>query len=285
MLNIDSAMANATSDVSLHIGNLVNWFLWGVLTVQLYLYYVAFPHDKTMHKVIVWVIYFLESVHSIGLAAGLSIMMVNMNSNAIIITIILLIIVGALVTMIAQCLYAYRIRAITDMTVIPAGIATLAILQLGAAIAALVVMPVFPIYIWIGSTMINDTVIAVIMVRALANSGALSQQTAWRTSQLIRLIVETGVATAVVNLLSVIFVATMGSIGDVYSAPLIIISKVYANSIMVLLNNRMTIVGSRNAVPRPGKTIDISRTSEYNPYNYSTLQGATLTGSRTVYMQ
>ena len=77
----------------------------------------------------------------------------------------------------------------------------------------------------------------------------------------------------------------MGSIGDVYSAPLIIISKVYANSIMVLLNNRMTIVGSRNAVPRPGKTIDISRTSEYNPYNYSTLQGATLTGSRTVYMQ
>jgi hypothetical protein len=28
------------------------------------------------------------------------------------------------VTMIAQCLYAYRIRAITDMTVIPAGIAT-----------------------------------------------------------------------------------------------------------------------------------------------------------------
>lgn len=87
---------------------------------------------------------------------------------------------------------------------------------------------------------------------------------------------------AAVNLLSLIFVATMGSIGDVYSAPLIIISKVYANSIMVLLNNRMSIVGSRNAAPPPVKTIDISRSSEFNPY--TTLQGATLTGSRTTYM-
>lgn len=88
---------------------------------------------------------------------------------------------------------------------------------------------------------------------------------------------------AAVNLLSLIFVAIMGSVGDVYSAPLIIISKVYANSIMVLLNNRMTIVGSRNAAPPPVKTIDISRSSEFNPY--SALQGATLTGSRSAYMQ
>lgn len=103
------------------------------------MYYLAFPHDKTMHKVVVWTVYGLETIHSLGLAAGLSIMMVNMNSNAVIITIILIIVVGALgercshrsmlgitmilsVTLIAQCLYAYRIHAITDMTIIPAGI-------------------------------------------------------------------------------------------------------------------------------------------------------------------
>ena len=49
-----------------------------------------------MNKVVVWTVYILETIHSLGLAAGLSIMMVNMNSNAVIITIILIIVVGAL---------------------------------------------------------------------------------------------------------------------------------------------------------------------------------------------
>ncbi|KAK2461141.1 hypothetical protein APHAL10511_006668 [Amanita phalloides] len=223
-------MESSSSDVSLHIGNLFNWFLYGVLTVQLYLYYVAFPHDRLLHKTVVGIVYFLETVHSIGLAVGLEIMM-------------------------------------------------LAVLQLATVIAALSCMPVFPVYIWIGLTVINDIIIAVVMVRALANSRGFSQETAQKTMRPISLIVETGCATAAVNLLSLIFVATMGRIGDVYSAPLIILSKVYANSIMVLLNNRISIVGSRNAAPPPIQTIDISRVSEYN-----TMQGLTLTNSKNPFM-
>jgi len=154
-------------------------------------------------------------------------------------------------------------------------------------------MPIFPIYIWIGLTMVNDTIIAVVMVRALAINGTFSRQTAWKTTRLIRLIVETGVATAVVNLLSLLFVAITGYIGDVYSAPLIIISKVYANSILVLLNNRMSIAGSRNAPPQPIKTVEVSRSSEFNSYNprysefnpYNSLQGVTLTGSQAAHIR
>jgi len=258
--------------------------------VQLYLYYVAFPHDRAIHKAVVWIVYFLESVHSIGLGIGLSIMMVNMNSSSLVMMIVLMIIIGSLVALIAQCLYAHRIHAITEMTIIPLVIVALAILQVAAAVAALVAMPVFPIYIWIGLTMVNDTIIAIVMVRALASNGTFSRQTAWKTTQLVRLIVETGVAIAIVNLLSLIFVAIMGSIGDVYSAPLIIISKVYANSILVLLNNRMSIAGSRNVPPQPIKTMEISRSSEFNsrysefnPYN--TLQGATLNGSQAAHIR
>jgi len=252
------------------------------------LYYLAFPHDRTIYKAIVGIVYFLESVHSIGLGAGLSIMMVNMNSSSLIIMIILMIIIGSLVALIAQCLYAHRIYAITDMTVIPLGIVVLAILQVAAAVASLIAMPVFPIYIWIGLTMVNDLVIAVVMVRALANNGSFSQQTVWKTTRLIRIIVETGVATAFVNFLTLLFVAIMGQIGDVYSAPMIIISQVYANSILVLLNNRMSIAGSRNAPPQLVKTVEVSRSSDFHSYNprssefnpYNTLQGITLTSSQ-----
>ncbi|KAF8623858.1 hypothetical protein AX15_006175 [Amanita polypyramis BW_CC] len=191
--------------------------------------------------------------------------MVNMESNAIIITVILLTIVGSLVAMIAQCLYAHRIQTITNTKAIPLGIVTLAILQVAASIAALVARPVFPIYIWIGLTVINDTIIAIIMVRALSNSRGFSHSEL-KTSRLIRLIVETGCATAVVNILSLTFVALTNYIGDVYTAPLIILSKVYSNAIMVLLNNRMIIVGSRNAPP-PMMTVEVSRVADYDLIN------------------
>jgi len=265
-------MSRPMSMVFLHVGNLINWFLYGVLTVQLYLYYVAFPHDRALYKAVVYVVYFLESVHSIGLAAGLSIMMINPMEKSANITIILLTITGGLMSMISQCLYAFRIRSITEMLIIPVFIVVLAIVQMGAAIAALIATPNYPFYAWIGLTVINDVLIAVVMVRALSGHRSPSYHTEWKTMRLIRLVVETGCATATVDLLALLFVAFQPTIGDVYTAPLIILSKVYANSIMVLLNNRMTIIGSRN-LPAPIKTIEISRYTD-------SMNTATVTSSR-----
>jgi len=260
---------------------LVNWFLWGVLTVQLYLYYVAFPNDRTVYKSVVYVVYFVESVHAIGLAAGLSIMMVdmsNMNDNGWVnITVILLTLCGGLMSLITQCLYAFRIRAITEMLIIPGIITMLAVLQLVAALVSLSpVLPIYPFFLWIGLSVINDTLIAVVMVRALSGHHSPSYHTEWKTMRLMRLIVETGCATATVNLLSLILVAVSAYIGEVFSAPLIILSKVYANSIMVLLNNRISIVGSRN-IPPPFKSVDISRQTD----STANSQSATLINSNS----
>ncbi|PFH48145.1 hypothetical protein AMATHDRAFT_107132, partial [Amanita thiersii Skay4041] len=49
------------------LGNLLNWWLFGALSVQIYLYYLAFPKDRIWNKVIVYTIYFLEVVHTIVL--------------------------------------------------------------------------------------------------------------------------------------------------------------------------------------------------------------------------
>jgi hypothetical protein len=276
MLNINDVMSNPVSMVSLHVGNLVNWFLYGVLTVQLYLYYVAFPHDRALYKAVVYVVYFLESVHSIGIGAGLSITMINPMAKSATITVILMTIIGGLMSMITQCLYAFRIRSITEMLVIPVFIVVLAIVQMGAAVAAVVAHPVYPVYAWIGLTVINDVLIAVVMVRALSGHRSPSYHTEWKTMRLIRIIVETGCATATVDILALLFVTFSATIGDVYTAPLIILSKVYANSIMVLLNNRMTIVGSRN-LPAPIKTIEISRVTD-------SMNSVTVTSSRAQMM-
>ncbi len=177
--------------------------------------------------------------------------------------------------------------------------------------------------------MVNDTIIAVVMVRAVSNYykwpsymisryAACKQWNILSTNYMENDAINTSYSRdwccdrwatapacgvhsslmflsliAVVNLLSLLFVAITGYIGDVYSAPLIIISKVYANSILVLLNNRMSIDGSRNAMPQPIKSVEISRSSEFISYNprysefnpYNSLQGATLTGSQAAHIR
>ncbi|KIL71301.1 hypothetical protein M378DRAFT_211073, partial [Amanita muscaria Koide BX008] len=57
--------------VSLGVGNLINWLLHGVLTVQVYLYYLAFPNDRKWTKAAVYTVYILETIQVIGLGIAL----------------------------------------------------------------------------------------------------------------------------------------------------------------------------------------------------------------------
>ncbi|KIL57222.1 hypothetical protein M378DRAFT_88183 [Amanita muscaria Koide BX008] len=53
------------------VANLFNWLLYGVLTVQLYLYYLAFPNDRAWTKAAVYTVYVLETIQVIGLSSVL----------------------------------------------------------------------------------------------------------------------------------------------------------------------------------------------------------------------
>ncbi|KAF8970425.1 hypothetical protein BDZ97DRAFT_1791322 [Flammula alnicola] len=46
------------------VGLALNWFLLGVLTMQIYVYYVGFPTDRIFLKAIVYTIYILESAQT-----------------------------------------------------------------------------------------------------------------------------------------------------------------------------------------------------------------------------
>ncbi|SJL07388.1 uncharacterized protein ARMOST_10735 [Armillaria ostoyae] len=50
------------------LGCLLNWGLFGALSVQLYLYYLAFPNDRRFTKYLVYGIYVVESVQTILVA-------------------------------------------------------------------------------------------------------------------------------------------------------------------------------------------------------------------------
>ncbi|KIL53918.1 hypothetical protein M378DRAFT_174524, partial [Amanita muscaria Koide BX008] len=203
---------------SLGAGNLINWLLHGVLTVQVYLYYLAFPNDRKWTKAAVYTVYILETIQVIGLGIALLVIAATLSGDpesvpsfywamtaAIwVAQTLLTTLVGSLVPLIAQCIYAHRIRIITRRKVMPGLIITLAILQLVAAVAITMTPPytsMIALTVWAGLNVVNDLIIAFIMVRSLWKNNALSHSTRLKVIRLIHLVIATGSLTVAANLI------------------------------------------------------------------------------------
>ncbi|KAK0241068.1 hypothetical protein EDD85DRAFT_764844, partial [Armillaria nabsnona] len=99
--------------------------------------------------------------------------------------------------------------------------------------------------IWCGGSTLCDIVIAICMTYYLMHSNTSFRQTRIIVTKLIHLTIETGSVTAVVTLLSLIlFFAFPGQ--TFYVTPAFIISKLYANTVYMVLNSRIRIIGGRD---------------------------------------
>ncbi|KAK0493073.1 hypothetical protein EDD18DRAFT_1333860 [Armillaria luteobubalina] len=90
-----------------------------------------------------------------------------------------------------------------------------------------------------------DVIIAIFMTYYLMRGNTGLRRTQMLVTKLIRLIVETGSATAVVALLSfVLFFSFPHQI--FYKTPTVIVAKLYANNVYMVLNSRIRIIGGRD---------------------------------------
>ncbi|KAM6498916.1 hypothetical protein JOM56_006864 [Amanita muscaria] len=218
------------------------------------LYYRAFPNDRTWTKIVVYTAYILETVHAIGLGIMLLLIIVGGDPYAGTFTYywtsidykwatqaLLIDLIGGMVPLIAQCVYAHRIRIITQRKAMPMLITALAILQLIAAIAVAIIpeMVLLMLWFWTGINVANDLIIAFIMVR----SESLSYHTKSKVIRLVHLIIATGSLTVAANFLSFVLLlfSTYMTSTWISMAILIFVPKLYTNSMLVMLNNRMTI--------------------------------------------
>ncbi|PFH47010.1 hypothetical protein AMATHDRAFT_50616 [Amanita thiersii Skay4041] len=279
------------SKASFLTGIILSWNLYGILTVQTYLYYLAFPKDRKWTKCVVYAIYVLETVHTVIVTIGYNtfvdiplahppVPIGQIVSNSLMF--IFIPVTGGLaisesidgnpVSLITTSVYAYRIRVVTQSRIVAWVLLVLSCVQFIAAVifvagpisgsaireyiswltgdGSLVLKRRNPImaYIWLGVSVVCDVTVATIMVYALSKERILSKEMRWRISKLLRLTMETGAVTA-----------TSSWTKALYLVPMIILSKVYANALMVLLNNRMSIVGSRR---RPPADLMITQLSE-----------------------
>ncbi|KAF8190753.1 hypothetical protein K438DRAFT_1676063 [Mycena galopus ATCC 62051] len=239
---------------------LMDSVLFGALTVQLFLYYQAFPNDVLSNKSLAYIIYILNFgitmlVFDLAIATfgfGFS----NISAlTPVRVEWIILPILGGLVAFLAQSFYAYRIHVLSKTRVIPCCIV---IISLASCIGSILMDTSSPteasqahflaVGVWCGGSALCDILIAVCMTYYLTKINTeLRHIGAW-LSKLTRLTIETNSLTAVVALVAVTLWLVFPH--DIYYLSAgTTLPKFYGYSVLVVLNSRIEIVGSRGTHP------------------------------------
>ncbi|KAK0454324.1 hypothetical protein EV421DRAFT_1896250 [Armillaria borealis] len=245
------------------VAYLLHWGLFGTLTVQLYLYYLAFPKDRKFIKYLVYGIYIAEFVQtmllthnafaSFGYGFGDLEAVTKMRFNWLAVPVM-----SAAAACVGHAFYAYRIFILSKSRIVPAFVVCVSLTSFVAAIITDVDdfqagnitelndrTTSMSIGISCGSAALCDIVIAVYMTYYLMRSNTGFHRTRILVTKLIRLTIETGSLTAVVTLATlVLFFAFPHQV--FYVTPALVVSKMYANTIYMVLNSRIQIMGRRD---------------------------------------
>ncbi|EKM52232.1 uncharacterized protein PHACADRAFT_198296 [Phanerochaete carnosa HHB-10118-sp] len=247
------------------IGSLFNWGFYGVLSMQVYMYHLAFPNDRWTAKALVYGIYLLDTAQTIlvtldvvdmyaknfGDVSGLD----GMHNEWLAVPVFSSI--GECCTV--QLYYAYRIRYLAETynRLLMAVISALALLQSIAGIATGIQAAIIGTFmglearahsvtiIWLGGSAACDVVIAVTMAYLLTHKDTHYPETRAIITRVVHLIVKTGVLTALSAILVLVLYVALPS-RAYYACIGAILAKLYSNSLLVLFNTRMHIRGGRN---------------------------------------
>ncbi|PBK78958.1 hypothetical protein ARMGADRAFT_1093617, partial [Armillaria gallica] len=226
------------------VAYLLYWGLFGTLSVQLYLYYLAFPKDSKFTKYLVYGLYVVEFVQTILVTHdafavfwyGFGVLepLTDVHFNWLAVPIM-----GAAAAFSGQCFYAYRIFILSRSRIVPTLIICVSLTSVVAAIITGVdsfhandITKIndrktsISVGIWCGSSALCDIVIATCMTYYLTCNNTGFRRTQVLITKLIRLTIETGSLTAVVAL--VIFILFFAFPHQAfYGTPALIISKLY----------------------------------------------------------
>ncbi|KAK0194321.1 hypothetical protein F5146DRAFT_926364, partial [Armillaria mellea] len=257
------------------VGCLLNWGLFGTLSVQLYLYYLAFPDDRRFIKYLVYGIYAIEFVQPMLIAHDAFAMygygfgdidaLTGMYYNWLSVPIM-----SAIVACVGQVFYAYRIFIVSKSRTIPILVICVSLTSSAAA----VILGIYTFQegnntemynrkneiaagIWCGASALCDILIAICMTYYVGPFFSLSvnsadlmrsttdfRRTRVLVTKIIRLTIETGSVTAVVALLTLILFFAFPREG-LYITPALLVPKLYANAMYMVLNSRFQIIGGR----------------------------------------
>ncbi|KAJ7467588.1 hypothetical protein FB451DRAFT_1040199, partial [Mycena latifolia] len=249
------------------LADLAHWGLFGALSVQLYLYYQAFPNDKLPTKCVVYSVYTIGLAQTIlqthdafatyGSGFGDISEFTDIHLEWLDVPIL-----GGLVAFIGQMFYAYRVYVLSGFWFVPVLIVVVSLASsLGAILTGaftlagmIFLLAVYSGLVWCGASALCDIIIAVSMTSYLFTQASGFRQARALVLKVIRLTLETGSLTAVVAVANlIVFLAFPGQ--PYFIIPTGLMSRLYANCILVVLNARCQIVGGRGTDGPPMDTL------------------------------
>ncbi|KAJ7470201.1 hypothetical protein B0H11DRAFT_2041798 [Mycena galericulata] len=270
---------NPLAQILAYLGD---WGLFDALTVQLYLYYQAFPNDRPFIKSLVYIVYSLQLVQTIMTAVDAFASFGSGFDNDVALTALNFSWFSSpYLSLMVQSFYAFCLYNFSKSRIIPVLIVTA---SLAVSVAGFITgqlyreagyVPVTAIStrrilisvgVWlIGSAMI-DVIIALSMTYYLIIRDTGFRKTHALISKVIRLTIETGSLTASVALVTVILYFVFPDNGY-FSPTMMFMPALYANTLLAVLNSRLQIVGGRSTYPTTTDIItfpDFLRSNETN---------------------
>ncbi|KAJ7080568.1 hypothetical protein C8R43DRAFT_343482 [Mycena crocata] len=234
------------------LGSLLNFWLFGALVVQVYVYRLCFPKDRLAVKLLVYLVALsmlmctclnaADAYYWWGSGFGDIVKFGNARFSPGYTPLW-----GSVVALAVQLFFCYRISVFRSgaiwWSVI---IAVISLLQaaggIGGGIKALVSgnaqhdhIRTILVYLWLIGDAVADLMIAVTMSRLLLRTS--EPQTEDIVRGVIRLIIETNAFSASVAIIGLALFAGMPG-SDYFVCPTMVLPGIYANTLLVLLNNR-----------------------------------------------
>ncbi|KAJ7767265.1 hypothetical protein B0H16DRAFT_1716890 [Mycena metata] len=235
------------------IGILLDFFLFGTLLIQIYIYRACFPKDSWALKLLVYFVFFvdaicvlLDTLSVIGLSAG----DFTSFSSAQYVGYPTLVL-GSFSAMLVQLFYCLRIRAIRQTAwPIAVLIGVIGAIQFAASLSWVVLrrigdnvdgkLPTTLFYFSLVSATTADICIALTMTVLLLKGSDLPH-TRDAVKNIVRLIIETNALTSVLALLALLVFAFPTNSGLDFTCPIALLRGMYPNTLLVVLNNRAVI--------------------------------------------
>ncbi|KIJ34505.1 hypothetical protein M422DRAFT_263474 [Sphaerobolus stellatus SS14] len=252
---IPSNIAEITAP--LLFGYLWNWTLYGVLVVQVYIYYLCFPNDKKVFKILIYAVFAIDTVqtalsgvdlwywfcHGFGDMTRLTNTFLSPYDTPIL---------GSLIALIRQLFFCYRIWVLNKNYLLPGFIATVAIFQaIGGLIqgyqSALVPnfnsfrghIDIIGIDVWLIGTAVTDTLIAICLSYLLITSTGGSSTRSNNIVQSITHNLDTPDAASIAIISIVLFFSLPDK--SYFICPTAILGKLYSNALLMTFNNRIIL--------------------------------------------
>ncbi|KAJ6552985.1 hypothetical protein B0H19DRAFT_1236145 [Mycena capillaripes] len=234
------------------LGTLLNFFLFGTLFIQVYVYRACFPKDRRAIKWLVYVVFLVMALcvclnaadahYWFGSGFGDIVKFGEARFSPFYTPLM-----GSIVALLVQLFFCYRISIFRSGAVWWSGaIAAISLLQaaggIGGGVKAFIAaneqhdqVRTILVYLWLVGDAVADLMIAGTMTYLLTRTS--EPQTRDIVRGVVRVIIETNTFSASVAIIGLALFSGMPG-KDYFICPTMILPGIYANTLLVLLNNR-----------------------------------------------